>query len=222
MKHQPRQREFGFVNWGGKRAGAGRKPKGGRAGVPHRRREALASRYPVLVTMKLCAGLPSLRHEGTHAEVKRALAAATGEHFRVIEYSVLSNHLHFLAESKDGRALSRGMLGLGVRIARGLNRLWKRVGQVFPDRYHARILKTPRAVRIALIYVLQNAKKHGAWQAVLPDPFSSGTAFDGWRADRPKLAQPSLRFLARARTWLLNFGWRRHGLIDPREAPVGG
>src|SRR4030095_2075717 len=126
-----------------------------------------------------------------------------------IEYSVQSNHLHFLAESKDGRALSRGMLGLGVRIARGLNRLWKRVGQVFPDRYHARILKTPRAVRIALVYVLQNGKKHGAWPAVLPDPFSSGPAFEGWRADRPKLAQPSVRFLTRARTWLLNVGWRR-------------
>ena len=61
--------------------------------------------------------------------------------------------LHLVAESSDERALSRGMTGLAVRIARGLNRLWRRVGEVFPDRYHARILATPRAVRVALLYV---------------------------------------------------------------------
>jgi REP element-mobilizing transposase RayT len=230
MKRRARQQEFGFVNHGGKRCGAGRKPKGERAGVPHRRREELAARHPVLITMKLRPGLRSLRRTAEHAEVQRALSEASSEGFRVIEYSVQSNHLHLLAESKDERSLGRGMIGLGVRIARSLNKLWERFGQVFPDRYHARVLKTPRAVRTALVYVLQNARKHGSWWDEAPDPFSSGSSFDGWRSSArsdlgspsPKLAQSSSRFLSRARTWLLNVGWRRLGLIDPREAPVGG
>ncbi|HEX5051991.1 MAG TPA: hypothetical protein VFZ65_09480, partial [Planctomycetota bacterium] len=46
---------------GGRRAGAGRKPKGETAGVHHREREALASRFPVHVTVKLLPGLPRLR-----------------------------------------------------------------------------------------------------------------------------------------------------------------
>jgi hypothetical protein len=43
MKKRARQRGFGFTNWGGKRRGAGRKPKGERAGVSHAKRPRLAA-----------------------------------------------------------------------------------------------------------------------------------------------------------------------------------
>src|SRR5262245_60491840 len=185
-KHKLRQREFGFTSWGGKRRGAGRKPSGERAGVAHAKRARLAARHPVLVTLRLRAGLPSLRYDDTHALLKAAFAAATRDSFRVVEYSVQSNHLHLVAESSDERSLSRGMIGLVVRIVRGLNKLWRRVGEVFPDRYHARILATPRAVRVALLYVLQNARKHGAWRAARPDPYSSAGSFDGWKSEYRK------------------------------------
>ncbi|MGH3848285.1 MAG: hypothetical protein ACRDRT_01000, partial [Pseudonocardiaceae bacterium] len=83
------------------------------------------------------------------------------------------------------------MLGLAVRIARCLNKLWKRVGSVFADRYHARILRTPREVRNALVYTLQNARKHGAWSAPKPDVYSSGAAFDGWKPSQiPAVSSP--------------------------------
>ena len=90
------------------------------------------------------------------------------------------------------------------------------MGRVFSDRYHARILKTPREVRVALVYTLQNARKHGAWVAVKPDVYSSGPCFDGWRGGLGR----AKRFLREARTWLLMIGWRRRGLIDLREAPA--
>jgi len=219
MKKKARQRELWFVNWGGRRRGAGRKPKGERAGVSHAKRAKLAARFPVLVTMRLRAGLRSLRADDTHALLKEAFAAGSHERFRVIEFSVQSNHVHMVAESSDERALARGMMGLSTRIARGLNRLWRRVGNVFPDRYHSRILQTPRAVRTALIYVLQNARKHGAWRALVPDVYSSAPWFEGWKGNH-EVAESNARILPRARTWLLSIGWRRHGLIDPRETPV--
>ena len=170
--------------------------------------------------MRLRAGLRSLRADDTHALLKQAFAAGSREGFRVIEFSVQSNHLHVVAESSDERALARGMMGLSTRISRGLNKLWRRAGNVFPDRYHARILQTPRAVRTALIYVLQNARKHGAWRALVPDAYSSGPWFEGWKGGNQKGAESSPRILQRARTWLLSIGWRRHGLIDLLEAPV--
>src|SRR6185503_9880054 len=223
MKTKTRQREFGFTNWGGTRRGAGRKPRGERAGVSHAKRPKLCARHPVLVTMRLRSGLQSLRCNDTHRLVRSALEASSElERFRVIEYSVQSNHLHLMVEAKDERALSRGMNSLAVKLVRGLNKLWRRCGRVFADRYHARSLETPRAVRIALVYVLQNARKHGAWIAERPDPYSSGPSFEGWRdgsggASRDAHSSPA--WLLRARTWLLSVGWRRHGLIDLRETP---
>src|ERR1700752_3212393 len=100
-------------------------------------------------------------------------------------------------------------------------RLWRRAGRVFAERYHAFYFTTPRAVRNALIYVLQNARKHGAWRAFAPDAYSSAPWFDGWNCQIVKGAESRSRLLVRARTWLLSIGWRRHGLIDPLEVPVG-
>jgi hypothetical protein len=42
-----------FPTWGGKRQGAGRKPKGPKAGGSHNRRPALAARFPVHVTVRM-------------------------------------------------------------------------------------------------------------------------------------------------------------------------
>src|SRR5262249_53817234 len=172
-------RQLTIFHRGGKRPGAGRKPKGARAGVPHRKRPALAPRFPVLVTARLFERMPSLRKDATLATLRRAFAAASERNgLRLIHFSIQSNHLHLIAEAHGAEALSRGMQGLLVRVARALNRLWGRKGSVFADRYHSRILRTPREVRHALAYVLNNARKHGCFFAGI-DPFSSGRWFDG-------------------------------------------
>src|SRR5262245_60425624 len=193
MKKRVLQREFGFTNWGGKRRGAGRKPARERARVSHAKRERLAGRFPVLVTMRLRAGLQNLRADDTHALLRDVFVAGSNGAFRVIEYSVQTNHLHAIVEANGERALSRGMNGLATRIARGLNRTWRRAGRVFDDRFHARTLRCPRAVRIALIYVLSNARKHGAWRARMPDEYSSAPSFDGWKGRIHKAAESSPR-----------------------------
>jgi hypothetical protein len=105
-------------------------------------------------------------------------------------------------------------------LARALNKLWNRKGSVFGDRYHARTLRTPREVRSALLYVLQNARHHGMRVRGI-DPCSSGAWFDGWAQKVAAPARPQAA--AAAQTWLLRVGWRRHGLIrldeEPRRAP---
>src|SRR5512134_848045 len=97
MRTKTRQREFGFTNWGGKRRGAGRKPKGERAGVAHAKRPRLCERHPVLVKMRVWAGWPSVRYKDAHEVLRRAMAAGSeGEGFEVVEYSVQSTHLQLL------------------------------------------------------------------------------------------------------------------------------
>ncbi len=186
------------------------------------RRSALAARFPVHVTARLKEGLPSLRRGKEYGALVRAFeAAAKREGFRLVHYSVQSNHLHLLAEAKNRDVLARGLQGLFVRIARGLNRLWERKGSVFADRYHDRVLRTPREVRNALSYVLNNCRRHGVHPGH-PDPFSSGFWFDGWKRDRrPEHTTDSESFLSKARTWLLTVGWRRHRLIRYLEVPGG-
>ena len=174
----------------------------------------------MLVTIRLRAGLPSLRREREFALIRsRFEVAAERFDVRLIEYSVQSNHVHLIVETRDARSLARAMKGLLVRIARGLNRLWRRSGSVFDDHYHARALKTPREVRSALVYVLQNARKHGVHFSG-PDRFSSGPAFDGWKEPIARAIGLRVQPRVRARTWLLSIGWRRRGRISVTERPA--
>ena len=201
---------------GAARAGAGRKRIGPRPRVRHRTREALSRHHPVHVTVRLRDGLPSLRRDAARAAIERSFSVGAERFgFRLTQYSIQSNHVHLIAEACDRRALSRGMQGLLVRVARALNRLWRRIGSLFADRYHARPLRTPREVRAALVYVIQNARRHGVRVAGI-DAFSSGPWFDGWMRATPVVrACPA----AAAQTWLLRTGWRRHGLVSFDESP---
>jgi REP element-mobilizing transposase RayT len=144
--------------------------------------------------------------------------------FRLVHFSVQGNHLHLIVEALDKRALSRGMQGLAIRLARRINGALGRSGGMFADRYHARALGTPREVRDVLSYVLLNRQRHGEGRRVAfvgsnIDPCSSGAAFDGWvRGFHPE--GPSTGGLTVSpRSWLLAEGWRRRGLIDPGEVP---
>ena len=206
---------------GGRRPNAGRKSKTSRPRVSHARRARFSAHEPVLITTRLSNALPSLRCNAARKALNRAFAAGCDRcGFRLIHYSIQSNHLHLLVEAKNRGALTRGVQGLMVRIARCLNRLWSRRGKVFADRYHDRILRSPRQVRNALVYVLQNAKKHRRKLKGLIDAFSSARWFDGWR-ERLRFTgpEPSPAPVASARTWLLDQGWRRHGLISSSAAP---
>ncbi len=208
--------------WGGARPGAGR-PKTGKAGVPHRPRADFRQRFPLHVTLRLRGGLPGLRKPWPYRVLWGALASGCEKlGFRVTEYSVQSNHVHLIVEGSDRVRIARGMQGLCIRIARRLNKLWGRRGSVFADRYHDVVLRTPRHVRNALLYVLQNGRKHGA-RFVRADPFSSGPWFQGWTRPVQPLrwrgGETARAPTATARTWLLTQGWLRHGRLQWTESP---
>jgi len=189
-----------FRTWGGRRKGAGRKPKGDRAGVSHRPREAVTGRHPAHVTMRVRREVWNLRSRRAYRVIERALARGAARFgMRLTHHSVQGNHIHLIVEAKDGRALSRGMQGLSIRVAQGLNRLMKRKGKVLEDRFHAHVLRTPREVRNAIRYVLDNARIHatrlGRAIGGTADRFASGPGLPGWLGVPP-------------RTWLLRAACR--------------
>lgn len=206
--------------WGGARPGAGRKPlpPGRRKGVPHRPRPDHKTRHPVHVTLRAREGLPSLRERALFTELRGALALGSKPAFRVVHFSVQSNHLHLIVEAHDRAALSRGVQGLAIRLARALNRALHVRGGVFAERYHAHELRTPREVRNALVYVLQNWRKHGFSRPERAlDTRSSAAWFDGWKEPPLPPAEPAP--VAAPRTWLVTIGWRRRGLVRASERP---
>jgi len=169
------------------------------------------------VTLRTDAGLPSLRGGELFAAIRRAFGAVSRNGFRLLQFSIQSDHLHLLVEADAPTRLTRGVQGLAIRVARAVNRVLRRRGRVWAGRYHARMLATPREVRNALVYVLQNWRKHVPGARGF-DPCSSAAAFAGWRTVPRALASAPV---VSARTWLASVGWRRYGLLDVREGPRG-
>ncbi len=146
--------------------------------------------------------------------------------FRLIQYAVQPDHLHLIVEASDKEALSSGMQGLSIRIARQLNGMLGRRGRVFAERYHSRQLKTPRETRNALAYVLLQAHRHaakasGGRSTPVIDPCSSAPLFDGFTGGRRPRAGPWDETVVPAGMWLSKVGWKRYGKIDPTEVPGG-
>lgn len=202
--------------WGGARRNAGRKPARPRRRVAHVLRDAHDPRCPVHVTLRAHADVASLRRAAIFPAVRRALGASSTAAFRLIHFSVQSNHLHLIVEADEPDRLRRGMHGLAIRVARAVNRVLGRRGKVWADRYHARALRTSREVRSGIVYVLQNIRKHIAGARGI-DPCSSAPWFTGWRTGPrvPTGGSP----VAKSRTWLGCAGWKRWGLLDVSESP---
>lgn len=218
-RRRPRQLELPVpATWGGRRPGAGRKPSSGRSEPSHVRRPEHNPRHPVHVTLRAAPVLASLRSDRVFGRLRRALAASSSACFRVLHFSVQSDHMHLVVEADGGPELARGLQGLGVRCARAVNRAVERHGTVWAQRYHGRQLRTPREMRLALVYVLLNFRKH-LRAAPGVDPRSSGPWFDGWLHHPAAPASPSP--VRQPRTWLASVGWRRAGgPIECRETPA--
>lgn len=191
-----------------------------RPNVRHRARPIHKRRNALHVTLRAIDGLASFRRPTLFAAFDRALRATRREDFRIVEFSVQANHVHLIVEADDNDSLARGMKSFSVRANRLFNAASGRArGRVWADRYHRRDLTSPRQVRNALVYCINNFKKHLAVGRGLSeiDPCSSARWFTGWVGVRARDDGP--RPTPEARTPLLSTVWQRHGLIHPGEFP---
>jgi REP element-mobilizing transposase RayT len=222
---------------GGKRKGAGRKPKGSRSGTSHCTRPEVRLRHPLHVVLRVVPAVGSLRTRKMYQALREAtIVAALRERIRIVHISLQRNHVHLLVEAENKLALSRGLQGFQISAARNVNamlgkdRYRHRRGRVFADRYFAEAITTPRRARHALSYIMNNWRKHredqqGLARTWLVDPFSSGALFPGWQEleskdflwPLPETYDPLI--VRRPRSWLLREGWKRHGPISARDVP---
>ena len=224
---------------GGKRKGAGRPKKGFRASEKHGVRPVTKASEPVHIIMRARGDVGSLRRHAVFLAIREATLVvgasdAPVPNFRIVHLSVQKTHIHLIVEAANRKALWKGMQAFAISAARQINAATGRMhGPVFADRYHARVLGSPRQVRNCIAYVLNNWRHHQAdlerfnrpWKV---DPYSSSLSFDGWKQREaagvyykaPSSYAPPFVWLPR--TWLLRDGWRRYGLIDQDEVPGRG
>src|ERR1700745_1020662 len=118
------QQSLKFRTLGGRRKGAGRPSRDGKAGVSHLTRPEFPGRLPLHVTLRMTRAVWSLRSQRCFRLLKSAFYWSSAKtDFRVVHYSVQGNHIHLLVEAEGKLALTRGMRALGIRIAKTLNRL---------------------------------------------------------------------------------------------------
>ena len=222
---------------GGKRRGAGRKPKGARAGEGHDARPAFKASHALHVVMRVVPAVGSLRRRAMYKAMRDAtITAVLRDRFRIVHISLQRNHVHLLVEAEHKAALARGMQGFTISAARHINTALgdgkrRRCGKVFADRYHLTVIKTPTQARRALGYVLGNWRHHGEDRAGLPstwlvDPFSSAISFPDWAELEGQPWMWPIRetydplMVRRPQSWLLREGWKVGGhRISARDVP---
>lgn len=214
-----------LMKWGGERPNAGR-PRSLVHDPEHTQRPAHEERHPSHISTRVLSDVGRLRKRKLWKVFESvALRAGERDRFRVVHLSIQSNHLHLLVEAKDADAISRGMQRFKSMAARAINMLLGRKGSVFAHRYHRVDITSPRQMRCALAYVLNNWRRHredvttvGAENALI-DPYSTAWAFDGW-SDLDEVPRWERLPSAEPKTWLLRVGWRRGGgKISVRSVP---
>src|SRR5882757_7925739 len=223
---------------GGKRRGAGRPPKGARGGERHKRRPVHDARHPVHVVLRAVNAVGSLRRRRMYQAIREATrTVARREDFRIVHLSIQRTHVHLLVEAENKATLAAGMQGFQISAAKHLNAAIsqgrpgpRRRGPVFPDRYHAVVIASPRQARHALSYVINNWREHAEDRGEVTrrwdvDWYSSGAMFPDWKESGEKglglRGPPELppMLIGVPRTWLLREGWKKHGAISCREVP---
>jgi REP element-mobilizing transposase RayT len=220
-----RQVAFKFRTWGGKRVRAGRKQVNARKSEPHRKRKAITRATPVHVSLRVAPYVRRLRRMDVYRAIRQAMEVVLRRiDVRIVHMSIQGNHIHLLVEAENAKALARGMQAFQIAAARRIN--GDRRGTVFPDRYHATVIGSPRQARNALAYVLNNWRRHRedraretrGWQI---DKYSSAIGFTGWAGGTTWQVPPDYEPLpvCTAQSWLLAEGWKRHGAIGIGETP---
>ena len=195
--------------------------------MAHDRRERFGSARAVHVTLRVRRDVRKLRTREMYRVVRGVFCDSADQgRFRIVHYSVQTDHVHLVVEAANRACLTQAMRRVTIRLALRLNKaMGRRKGKVFAERYHEEHLRTPTHVRNTLAYVLNNRRHHvSEWEnralgRLWIDPLSSAEFFDGWaygrQGRRPRKGDP----VARPRMFLITQLWRRIGLIRTDFVP---
>jgi len=117
--------------------------------VSHKARPRFAARAALHIVLRL-SGRVQLGNTRVRSAVLEALREGRELHgLHVIALGRSGEQLHLIAEAENNAALSRGMQGLSIRIAKGINRAIGAKGNIFADHFEAFVLRSPKELRRA-------------------------------------------------------------------------
>ena len=176
-----------YKGWGGRRPGSGRK-RIHSPGVAHRKRERIRRNTLLHINMRYET---RVRNEEFLFILKRAILNSRKKGLRFIQYSVQSNHIHFVIETDSNQSLSAGMRSLTVTLTMGLQK-----GRVQLERYHLNVLRCPTEAWNAVNYVAFNDARHSGRRKI--DSYSSASTLLNLKFDY------CITKMDRPRSWLLS------------------
>ncbi|WP_243122901.1 transposase [Haloimpatiens lingqiaonensis] len=107
--------------------------------------------------------------------------------FKVYAYCLMTNHAHFMIDA-NGADISKIMHGLNHKYAITFNRLHKRHGHLFQDRFKSKIVDTDRYLVVLSAYIHNNPLKIKGYEYHLEEyKYSSLKVYLGLEKDKTGL-----------------------------------
>jgi REP element-mobilizing transposase RayT len=78
---------------------------------------------PAHIVLRAAKGLPSLREQKMARAVGHVIRTmrTVRDDFRIVEFSIQSNHVHLIVEADDDRSLSSAIRSFEARVSKALN-----------------------------------------------------------------------------------------------------
>ena len=163
---QPK-RQWSFIN--PKRAG-----RKGRVdpSLRHRKRAEIKRPSSMHLTIKVEKKKAGIKNKVILKVLKRAILKGRSSGLRIIHFTLEYDHVHLLVESDCKVKLGRGMMRLGVTLAKGINKYKSEKGRVYKQRYHQRFIQSGRDLKNVMNYIFKNGLKHKTAASII-NPFNS-------------------------------------------------
>lgn len=130
------------------------------AGIRHTRRYRLKKPSSLHLTIKVRENKADIQSKRILKALHHAIKRARLKGLKVVHYTLEYNHVHLLVESEDNKTLHKGMQAFGITIAKAINKIKRTKGVVYKNRYHLRLIESPRQLKNVLHYIFNNGVKH--------------------------------------------------------------
>ena len=155
MKKLRKHTQLNFLNL--KRAG---RPAIHDVGIRHVKRFRLKKASSLHLTIKVRENKADIQSKRILKALHHAIKRARLKGLKVVHYTLEYNHVHLLVESVDNKTLHKGMQAFGITIAKAINKIKRSKGAVYKNRYHLRLISSPRQLKNVLHYIFNNGVKH--------------------------------------------------------------
>lgn len=129
-------------------------------GIRHTKRFRLKKASSLHLTIKVRENKADIQNKRILKALHYAIRRARLKGLKVIHYTLEYNHVHLLVESADNGVLHKGMQAFGITIAKAINKIKRTKGVVYKNRYHLRIINSPKQLKNVLHYIFNNGIKH--------------------------------------------------------------